>query len=261
MITPRIHIGTAGWVLPAAERASFGEGASNLSRYATRFNCVEINSSFYRRHRPGTWRRWAESVPEEFRFAVKLPKTITHVNGLNGGQDLIDEFASDTRGLSEKFSIGLVQLPPRLSFDACVADAFFAGLRSSISARIVCEPRHASWFESDASDLLQSHGVARVAADPAIAPGASIPGGSADIAYWRLHGSPQVYRSPYEPDELEEYSRAMSGMMARSDVWCIFDNTAASAATRNALDLLSTFAPEDKDSGRAGTAYWDRVER
>ena len=239
----KISIGTAGWALPAAERALFDEGASNLSRYATRFNCVEINSSFYRRHRADTWRRWADSVPQDFRFAVKLPKTITHVNGLADCRDLIDEFASDTRGLGDKFAVGLVQLPPKLAFDAGVAEAFFGDLRSRVSARIACEPRHPSWFEDDATDILRSNGVARVAADPAIVPGASHPAGSLDLAYWRLHGSPRIYRSSYEPDALERYSREMRSMMATADVWCIFDNTAASAATRNALDLLSTFSP------------------
>jgi uncharacterized protein YecE (DUF72 family) len=191
----KISIGTAGWALPAAERASFDEGASNLSRYATRFNCVEINSSFYRRHRADTWRRWADSVPQDFRFSVKPPKTITHVNGLADCRDLIDEFASDTRGLGDKFAVGLAQLPPKLEFDAGAAEAFFGDLRLSVSARIACEPRHPSWFENDATDILRSNGVARVAADPAVVPGASHPAGSLDLAYWRLHGSPRIYRS------------------------------------------------------------------
>jgi len=239
----KISIGTAGWALPAADRALFDDGASNLSRYATRFNCVEIDSSFYRRHRADTWRRWADSVPEDFRFAVKLPRTITHVQGLADCHELIDEFASDTGGLGYKFAVGLVQLPPKLAFGASVAQAFFDDLQSRVPARIACEPRHSSWFDGDATDFLQSNGVARVAADPAIVPGASRPAGSLDIAYWRLHGSPRIYRSSYEADALERYSCEMKSMMGTADVWCIFDNTAASAATRNALDLLSTFSP------------------
>src|SRR5687767_13604572 len=71
-------IGTAGWSIASRHAEHFtGEGTA-LQRYAERFNGVEINSSFYRRHRPETWQRWAASVPAQFRFAVKLPRTITH---------------------------------------------------------------------------------------------------------------------------------------------------------------------------------------
>lgn len=249
-----IRIGTAGWALPAAERALFDEGASNLQRYATRFDCVEINSSFYRRHRPDTWRRWADSVPEDFRFSVKLPKAITHVNRLADCHVLLDEFASDTRGLGEKFAVALVQLPPKLAFDPGVASAFLADLRSRVPARIACEPRHPSWFEADATEVLHREGVARVAADPAIVPDGSRPAGARDLAYWRLHGSPNIYRSSYAPDVLERYSREMRSLMTTADVWCIFDNTASSAATRNALDLRSALASAAGKITPAGTS-------
>ncbi|WP_155518861.1 DUF72 domain-containing protein, partial [Xanthomonas euvesicatoria] len=72
----RVRCGCAGWSIPAADRAQFGEGASVLQRYATRFDAVEINSSFYRPHRASTYARWADSVPEDFRFSVKLPRSI-----------------------------------------------------------------------------------------------------------------------------------------------------------------------------------------
>ena len=73
-----MRIGTAGWVIPRqnAEMAA-GEG-SHLERHARVFRCVEINSSFHRSHRPATWARWAEAVPEDFRFSVKFPKAVTH---------------------------------------------------------------------------------------------------------------------------------------------------------------------------------------
>ncbi|WP_338034006.1 DUF72 domain-containing protein [Lichenicola cladoniae] len=72
------RIGVAGWSLRRDLADRFGTGASQLARYATRFNCVEINSSFYQLHRPATYARWAEAVPDTFRFAVKMPRSITH---------------------------------------------------------------------------------------------------------------------------------------------------------------------------------------
>ena len=235
----KAYVGTAGWALPAAERHRFDEGASNLARYASRFDCVEINSSFYRRHRPDTWQRWGDSVPERFRFSVKLPKTITHERGLVGCEDLLDEFAGDTRDLGNKFAVVLVQLAPKKVFEAVSARNFFHTLRSRVPARIVCEPRHPSWFERDADEVLTECGAARVVADPAIVPNASGPGGSREAGYWRLHGSPNIYRSSYDGHALQRYAADLQSAAVTSDVWCIFDNTAASAATRNALDLVS----------------------
>src|SRR5690242_3038189 len=102
-------VGTAGWSL-SREAPAFGAGDSALARYATRFAGVEINSSFHRPHRPTTWTRWAESVPADFRFAVKLPKTITHVRKLAGCADLIAPFLEETGGLGPKLAVLLVQL-------------------------------------------------------------------------------------------------------------------------------------------------------
>jgi uncharacterized protein YecE (DUF72 family) len=230
-------IGTAGWAIPAAVRDGFGDGASNLARYATRFDCVEINSSFHRRHRAATWSRWADSVPDHFRFSAKLPKTITHVRKLAEVDDLLGEFIDDIAGLGPKLAVVLVQLPPKLHFDPVLAPAFLTTLRSATDAQIVCEPRHPSWFEPGPEQWLAEQRIARVAADPAPVALAAAPGGWGGFAYWRLHGSPQIYRSSYDRQALADYAaqlRARSGA-----AWCIFDNTASSAATANALDLAA----------------------
>lgn len=231
-----VRVGTAGWALPAAERDRFGEGGSNLARYATRFDAVEVNSSFYRRHRPDTWRRWADSVPATFRFSVKLPKAISHAQGCADWTADLDNFAADVGGLGEKLAVVLVQFPPSHLFNAAAAQALLGALRSRVPARIACEPRHASWFEAEAEQLMVAQGVARVAADPARVPSAASPGGGRDLHYWRLHGSPAIYRSSYDEVAIGGYARAMTLARAQ-DVWCIFDNTASSAATANAFDL------------------------
>jgi uncharacterized protein YecE (DUF72 family) len=233
-----VTIGTAGWAIPADYRDSFGEGESTLARYATRFDCVEINSSFHRRHRASTWQRWAESVPAGFRFSVKVPKTITHERKLVDCADLIAALGDDTRGLGGKLAVLLVQLPPKLAFAAREAEQFFVALAALGDARIVCEPRHLSWFEAAPGCLLRDLRISRVAADPPPVPAAATPGGWDGFAYWRLHGSPRMYRSSYD-GRLEDYARAIA---AHGPAWCIFDNTASSAATSDALALQSMVA-------------------
>jgi uncharacterized protein YecE (DUF72 family) len=232
-------IGTAGWSIPGTYRPRFGAGESALARYATRFGGVEINSSFHRPHRPETWARWAASVPAGFRFAVKLPKTISHERKLVACEALVSQFLAEVSGLGEKLAILLLQLPPRLAFDPAVAESFLAELASASAARLVCEPRHPSWFEEAPDALLRRLGIARVAADPAILPAAAHPGGCLELAYWRLHGSPRTYRSSYDDGRLDDYAAALAeARRAGRTAWCIFDNTASSAATGDALALV-----------------------
>lgn len=229
-------VGTAGWSLPTSDAARFAAEGSALERYASRFAGVEINSSFHRPHRRSTWERWAATVPPGFRFSAKLPKAITHVRKLVECGEALAGFAAETAGLGEKLAVLLVQLPPSLAFDETVADPFFAQLGRMTNAAVVCEPRHPSWFEPAADDLLDQWRVARAGADPARVPAAASPGGWPGLRYLRLHGSPQIYRSSYDDERLEGYARLLRDAHD-APAWCIFDNTAGSAATGNALAL------------------------
>jgi uncharacterized protein YecE (DUF72 family) len=175
-------------------------------------------------------------VPAGFRFAVKLPKAITHVRRLAGCGDLLAAFAAEIAALDGKRGPTLVQLPPSLAFDAGLAAAFFADAGNALTGALVCEPRHPSWFTPAADALLAKHRVARVAADPASLADASMPGGWHGLAYFRLHGSPRVYWSAYDEDALRLWAERVRG--AAPEVWVVFDNTAGGAATANALRFL-----------------------
>jgi uncharacterized protein YecE (DUF72 family) len=237
----RILVGTAGWTLPKLEQPEFPAEGSHLSRYAARFPVVEINSSFHRPHRASTWVRWADETPPHFRFSAKLPRTITHQRRLADAEDLLDAFLAEAGALGEKLACLLVQLPPSLELDPGVADRFFAALRARTAAAVACEPRHPGWFDGDADALLAAHGVARVAADPARVPAAAEPGGARGLVYHRLHGSPRMYYSAYPGDSIAALAARLRRDAGEArEAWCIFDNTAAGAATRNALDLLGT---------------------
>ncbi len=98
-------------------------------------------------------------------------------------------------GLGRRMGPLVVQLPPSLVFEVRVARNFFALLRSMHGGAVVCEPRHASWFEGAADALLVRHRIGRVAADPAVVPAAARPAGWPGIVYHRLHGSPRKYWS------------------------------------------------------------------
>lgn len=233
-----ISIGTAGWSIPRDVAGEFPAEGTSLERYSARFPVAEINSSFHRAHRPSTWERWADSVPTDFRFSAKLPKTITHVAKLRDCKALIDAFLAEAAGLGPKLAVLLVQLPPKLDYDSELVASFFGDLQARTSIPIACEPRHLTWFAPDADEQLQTLGIARVAADPACCANAGQPGGWRGFTYWRLHGSPIKYRSSYA-DRIDAYAAELAVAAAASaDTWCIFDNTALSAAARDALALI-----------------------
>ena len=231
----KLRIGTAGWQLPADVRDRFAEAPSGLARYATRFACVEINSTFYRSHRQTTYERWVAATPENFRFAVKAPKTITHERRLVETADLISGFLAETAALGVKRGPVLIQLPPKLAFDPAAGD-FLNTFRDLYDGEAAIEPRHATWFTEEVDALLQAFRIARVAADPPRAPGDGAPGGWTGLAYWRLHGSPRIYYSAYEEAMLQDLRRTLDA--APGQAWCIFDNTTSGAASRNGLFLL-----------------------
>jgi uncharacterized protein YecE (DUF72 family) len=232
-----IFIGTAGWAIRTEHHSLYDPGPSHLARYATRFSAVEINSSFYRPHRQATYERWAMSVPPAFRFAVKLPRRISHEKKLLDCGAELETFAAEISGLGEKLGVVLVQLPPKLSFDADTARRFFARMRENIAAPIACEPRHASWFTPEADALLFGQRIARATADPALVDKAAHPSGAPGLAYWRLHGSPRMYYSEYGPERLGPIAAELRRAAKTADAWCIFDNTARGAAVQDAMAM------------------------
>lgn len=232
-----VRVGCAGWNYPRDGACDSGLGESHLQRYSRVFNCCEINSSFYRPHRRQTWKRWAASVPPDFRFAVKAPRTITHESRLGCDPEMLVAFLVQTSFLREKLGPLLFQLPPSLEFDFVLTQKFLGLLREHHAGHVVWEPRHGSWFGAEADDLLRHFQIVRAAADPACVPPAARPGGSAHLAYFRLHGSPRMYYSGYSPDFLNLLAADLQNLAERSAVWCIFDNTAAGHAVQNALEL------------------------
>lgn len=241
-----MHIGTAGWSIPGEVAHAFAGAGQHLQRYARVLNGVEINSSFYRSHRTEVYQRWAAQTPPDFRFAVKLPRSITHDARLRRARAPLQQFLAEAAGLGDRWAVLLVQLPPSFAFDARVVRTFFGLLREEHAGAVVCEPRHASWFTPAADRTLAALQVSRAAADPARWPEAAVPGGwlgpdgdgGGAVLYHRWHGSPRMYWSRYEKPWLDARARELAAWPAEADRWCIFDNTAGGGALPNALALM-----------------------
>jgi uncharacterized protein YecE (DUF72 family) len=234
-----LRIGTAGWALPKALRVSQSANKSILEQYAELFDAAEINSSFYRPHRRSTYERWRASVPQSFRFSVKVPKMITHELGLLRCRRETVSFMDGVRGLEEKLAVLLVQLPASRTFDKSVAGAFFKVLRQETAAYIVCEARSPTWFANDATAMFEAYRIARVVADPVPCGCEFAAPAHSRFAYFRLHGSPRMYYSSYSVGFLQGIAAAAR---AAAETWCVFDNTAAGAAWSDATTLQQLIA-------------------
>jgi uncharacterized protein YecE (DUF72 family) len=233
---PLIRIGTAGWVVPKMHAGACAPTGTHLEKYSGVLNAVEINSTFYRPHQSKTFERWATTTPEDFRFVVKLAKSITHEAKLVRAGALLASFFDNVRPLGEKLGPVLVQLPPKLAFDLGTAREFFETVRELHSGPLVLEPRHASWFTLPVDPLLREFEVARAMADPpAGSPAAAEPGGWPGLRYFRLHGSPRKYWSAYEPAALETLATRIRKHPTNN--WVIFDNTAQNHAFADAIAL------------------------
>lgn len=243
-----VRIGCAGWSLPRPVWPEFPADGSHLERYAARLNAAEINSSFYRPHQSETYARWAASVPPDFRFSVKLPKAITHEKRLRDCVALMDAFLAQASGLGPRLGCLLIQLPPSLALEPENALAFLSALRQRHRGMLALEARHASWFTPEADALLASFKTGRVLADPVRFEAGRWPGGDPFSVYLRLHGSPRMYYSAYQPAVLDALAlRLEMAAASGASVWCIFDNTASGAATPDALYTLT------KTAGRSDT--------
>jgi len=243
----KILIGTAGWQIPAASRSAFPSSGTSLARYAARLSAVEINSTFRRSHRLVTYSRWAASVPDGFRFAAKLPETISHTLRLRGCREPLSAFLSEVSHLGDKLGCLLLQLPPSLCWDGRVANGFLRTFRAQFDGAIVVEPRHPSWFTQHVNETLARYRVSRAAADPAVVAMAATPGGDGHFVYFRLHGSPRMYYSSYDDHYVVTLASQLRALAQSGHcVWCIFDNTAAGCALANAVYLSDRLQGTDR---------------
>ncbi len=228
-------IGCAGWTVPKPQRSA--EKLHHLQDYARYFNAVEINSSFYRNHKLSTYSSWANLVPENFRFAAKLPKLVSHETKFTQ-PELISPFLDGIALLGKKCGPVLMQTPPKQEFAKASVEKFLQYLRSRFQGSLVCEPRHASWFNEPAAKILQNFGVSYVLADPSHEDIFMSEWRHRDPIYIRLHGKPKIYYSEYDPEFLSVLTKKINQSGSAAGMWVIFDNTALGHAFQNAMELI-----------------------
>ncbi|MEV7549869.1 DUF72 domain-containing protein [Amycolatopsis sp. NPDC089917] len=265
-----LRIGTSGWRYPSWRGDFYPRGLvrrRELEYLAGRMNSAELNGSFYSLQRPGRYRAWAEETPDDFVFAVKGGRFITHQKRLRDvGTPLANFFASGVLALGRKLGPILWQLPPRLAFDAERVEAFFELLRRTRHAaaelagghddklkaephtdpkprrklRHAVEVRHPSFAEPESLALFREHDIALVVADTAGKFPFVDEMTSEDFAYVRLHGAEELYVSGYSDKALERWARKIEGW--HRDTYVYFDNDVEGEAPKNAIALAKLLA-------------------
>jgi uncharacterized protein YecE (DUF72 family) len=229
-----IRIGISGWTY-APWRGTFYPKKLPQARelhYASRvLNSIEINGTFYALQKPESFARWADDTPDDFVFAVKAPRFITHIRRLKEVKTPVANFlASGLLRLGAKLGPILWQLPPSFRFDAARMGEFLALLPHDTKDALRLARQHDShrrgrvWIETDAERplrhaleirhesfvdpafiaLLRRYHVALVCADSVTWP--LLMDVAADFIYCRLHGSEELYASGYDDDALDAWA-------------------------------------------------------
>lgn len=239
----RFHIGTSGWSYKHWSGVFYPENvksAQYLEYYATKFDCVELNSSFYHLPKEATVAGWVRRTQDLFLFCPKISRYITHRLKLANIEDPLKRFFDVFQLLKKQMGPVLIQLPPGLTFNRSKVQTALRILSKQYGEyRFALEVRHPSWITGDFFDLLVQYGMAYVIADS----GKRYPyheAVTADFVYLRFHGREQLYASDYCESDLRTYAEKINGWLkGGKEVWVFFNNDFNGYAIKN-VEMLRT---------------------
>lgn len=273
-----IRVGISGWRYAPWRGVFYPPGLPQrleLEHAAQRMTSIEVNGSFYSLQRPTSWARWAEAVPEDFVFAVKGPRFISHMLKLVDVEvPLANFFASGVLTLGHRLGPLLWQLPPTLGFHADRLAAFFdllprrtsqagalaaerhepARLKGHVDTAVavdlplrhVLEVRHPSFRTPEFCDLLRAHDIGMVVADSA-GTWPMFDEVTSDVVHVRLHGDEELYASGYGEEALDRWAQKILAWDRDGlDVFVYFDNDVKVHAPFDAMALLERVSGGDR---------------
>jgi len=235
---PRAYVGTSGFSY-GHWRGTFYPGDLPEKKwfefYCKNFSTVELNVTFYRLPEEDVFRKWRSGTPEDFSFALKGSRFITHIKRLKDPAEPLGRFMERVRPLGPKLAVVLWQLPPNFEKDAARLKAFLKALKK-YRRRNAFEFRNESWVDAEVFDLMREEGAGLCMADwPPFVD--DLPA-TADFVYIRRHGHGGTYDTNYSEGELRrDAARIRKYMSRQKDVFIYFNNDAWGYAPNNALEL------------------------
>ena len=244
---PRLWFGTSGLVLPLPNKQAFPpefRAGTRLTFYASLFNSLEVNSSFYKIPLPKTFSKWVTEVPEDFRFTVKLWRGITHEPQLNFNPADVDRFMQAANELTTKKGCLLIQLPPSVKADK--ADQLQHLLerikKNQQDWKLAVEFRNRTWYTPEIERLLTQFQTTRVLHDMPASKITETPG-DLPFIYLRFHGPAGDYKGGYGEATLKEYAGMIKKWQkTHKEVYVYFNNTIGDAIRD--LETLRALVPD-----------------
>lgn len=232
----RFRIGTSGWSYPHWRGVFYPRDLRPdrwLEHYASVFDTVELNRSFYRLPSAEAFEAWRRRTPARFLFAVKASRLLTHVRRLSEPEEPLGRLLDASAALGRKRGPILFQLPPRFDKDLERLDGLLRLLPEGVRAAF--EFRHPGWWDEEVFARLRDHRAALCLYDmggegpPLVA--------TAPFAYVRFHGPAERHRGRYPKRQLARWADRLRALRGVRTVYCYFNNDLAGHAVRNALEL------------------------
>jgi len=239
-MSPKYYVGCSGWHYEHWKLLYYPEGLAKskwLQFYAKQFNTVELNNSFYHLPSEKAFVSWRESSPDNFVFAVKVSRFITHIKRLKNFGAAMENFLSRACLLKSKLGPLLYQLPPNMKRNDELLESFLSSLPQKY--QYVFEFRHESWLNDSVFHILQRYNTGLCVFDM---PGFTCPlVATSDFAYIRFHGSTGMYSSCYSNEELSQWVEKIAQLAQNlKAVYIYFNNDAEAFSVKNAI-ILKTF--------------------
>ncbi|MEA3254034.1 MAG: DUF72 domain-containing protein [Chloroflexota bacterium] len=235
----KYHIGCSGWHYDHWRNLYYPQELARskwLQFYSRSFDTVELNNSFYHLPSEKAFRTWRESTPDNFIFAVKASRFITHIKRLKNLDSAVENFLSRASLLQDKLGPLLYQLPPNMKRNDELLEDFLSTLPQNYQHTF--EFRHISWIDDSVFQILRRHNIGFCIYDM---PGFSCPlAATSDFAYIRFHGHERLYSSCYSDEELARWAQEIALLAQKvNSVYIYFNNDAEAFAIRNARTLAA----------------------
>jgi uncharacterized protein YecE (DUF72 family) len=239
----KFYAGTSNVVVPVPNKQAYPpdfQDRSRLTYYASLFNSVEVNSTFYKLPLARTIEKWSAEVPDNFHFTFKLWQEITHTKGVAFEPAYVDRFMQIINRAGSKKGCLLIQFPPSVVFNPVLLNNLLTEISlydPAQSWKIAVEFRNKSWYQDTTYELLDQQNATMVIHDLPASVAPIRDDGEADFIYLRFHGPDGGYRGSYADDFLSEYASYIHDWMADGKtVYAYFNNTMG-AAVHNLITL------------------------
>ncbi len=231
------HIGCSGFHYKHWKGSFYPEDLAQskwLDYYCRYFSTLELNVTFYRFPRLSFLQTWHKKTPDNFRFAVKAPRLITHFKQFNNATEQLSDFYNTVRdGLEQKLGCVLFQMPPRFSYSEERLEKILNNLDNSFLN--VVEFRHESWWQKDIYNQLKKKNITFCGMSHPTLPKDIV--ANAPLFYYRLHGEGQLYASNYENSQLQQIISDIKKHHQIEEAFIFFNNDVNTYAVYNAQEM------------------------